>query len=239
MDEKKNVELANEEMKMMIDEDKNISVPNNERIEINPNDKISNKSEIKVKEIPGYKILINKLSYNVKECHLEEIFGEYGKIKKVDLFRDRITKMLKGYANVEYYNKEDRDKAILYMDGAQIDGKNIRVFEIYESEISSDNKLKENLKKNGVQNYRTDKYFGRPKYGPRFFPRRRRKRFGFRYTLSPSSSSSSSSQNSSIISSESSNSRISFHKYAKNQVDIKNKTLQKTKIQKKPKIFSK
>jgi RNA-binding protein with serine-rich domain 1 len=52
--------------------------------------------------------------------HLEEIFGLYGKVKKVDLAKDRALGLSKGYAYVEYEEREKAEQAQLYLDGVSL-----------------------------------------------------------------------------------------------------------------------
>lgn len=59
--------------------------------------------------------------------HLIEIFGAYGNLKAVEIAEDKETKLSKGYAFLEYQNKEAAEKACLYMSGGQVDGQVIKI----------------------------------------------------------------------------------------------------------------
>ena len=65
------------------------------------------------------KIFITKLSPQVSERDIEKEFKEYGQIKKINLKR--------GFAFVEYYNKEDAKEAIKKLHNKKLFGQQKRV----------------------------------------------------------------------------------------------------------------
>ncbi|KAL2937778.1 Serine/arginine-rich splicing factor SR45 [Bienertia sinuspersici] len=68
--------------------------------------------------IPESKVLhINKLTRNVNEGHLKEIFSNFGDVVNVELAMDRVVNLPKGYAYVEFKTRADAEKAQLFMDG--------------------------------------------------------------------------------------------------------------------------
>ncbi|KAG1667648.1 hypothetical protein FOA52_004675 [Chlamydomonas sp. UWO 241] len=73
------------------------------------------------------RLVVGNLTRNVSEDHVREIFSLYGTIKSVDLAFDKAVNLPRGFAHVEYDVVGDAQKAIDYMNGAQIDGKVIRV----------------------------------------------------------------------------------------------------------------
>lgn len=70
---------------------------------------------------------VARLTRNVTEAHVQEIFGFYGSIKQVEFPIDRTVNLPKGFAYVEYGKRLDAEKARQYMDGGQIDGNVIKV----------------------------------------------------------------------------------------------------------------
>jgi len=58
----------------------------------------------------------------VNEQHLKEIFGNYGKVKRVELVADRKTNISRGFAYVEFETREEAETAQSHFDGGQIDG---------------------------------------------------------------------------------------------------------------------
>jgi len=89
--------------------------------------------EIKnIKLIPKQELtigVIHNITPNVNEAHLKEIFSNYGEVKEVYIPINDETQLKKNYAFIEFVKKENAEKARLYMDGGQIDGK-VVTFEI-------------------------------------------------------------------------------------------------------------
>jgi RNA-binding protein with serine-rich domain 1 len=80
----------------------------------------------KEKEKEATKIYIGKLSLNVNKDHLAEIFGTFGEIKEIDLPAHRIhSRLHRGFAHIEYVTAHGAEQACKYMEGGQIDGKEI------------------------------------------------------------------------------------------------------------------
>jgi len=78
------------------------------------------------KEKEATKIYIGKLSLNVNKDHLSEIFGTFGEIKEIELLPHRIHPHLhRTYAHIEYVSSGGAEQACKYMDGGQVDGKEI------------------------------------------------------------------------------------------------------------------
>ncbi|KAJ8630709.1 hypothetical protein MRB53_024032 [Persea americana] len=65
---------------------------------------------------------IDQLTRNVNEAHLKEIFSNFGVVVNVELSVDVAVNIPRGYGYVEFKTRADAEKALLYMDGAQIDG---------------------------------------------------------------------------------------------------------------------
>ena len=66
------------------------------------------------------KIFVTKLSYRVTKRDLEREFGRFGDIKKLQL--------KKGYAFIEYYNKEDAKDAIKELNNQKLFGQQKRIY---------------------------------------------------------------------------------------------------------------
>lgn len=67
------------------------------------------------------------MTRNINKDHLTEIFGNYGKVEHVDVLTDHVHPyMSRGQAFIEFENAEQAEKALSYMNGAQIDGMEIR-----------------------------------------------------------------------------------------------------------------
>ena len=92
--------------------------------------------EINEKEMKNLKIIPKKdfiiavvynISPNVTEKHIKEIFSNYGEIKGVYIPKKGKRNLKENYAFIEFIKKENAEEAQLYMDGGQIDGKEVKV----------------------------------------------------------------------------------------------------------------
>jgi RNA recognition motif-containing protein len=68
------------------------------------------------------KLHVSKLTRNVSEEHVKEIFSTFGELASCSLAVDERVQLPKGYAVVEYVNREDAERAKELMDGGQLDG---------------------------------------------------------------------------------------------------------------------
>ena len=64
-------------------------------------------------------IYVGNLSYEINQTDLNEVFAEYGTVKRVHIPTDRETGRLRGFAFVEMEVESDEDKAIEALDGAE------------------------------------------------------------------------------------------------------------------------
>jgi RNA-binding protein with serine-rich domain 1 len=73
------------------------------------------------------KIVIEKLTKNVNEGHLQEIFGSYGEIQDLEMPKNPQFFMNKGIAYILYTDAKHAKSAIAHMHEAQLDGAMINV----------------------------------------------------------------------------------------------------------------
>ena len=64
-------------------------------------------------------IYVGNLSYEVNQEDLNEVFTEYGTVKRVHIPTDRETGRVRGFAFVEMDSEANEDKAIEALDGAE------------------------------------------------------------------------------------------------------------------------
>ena len=64
-------------------------------------------------------IYVGNLSYEINQEDLNEVFAEYGTVKRVHIPTDRETGRVRGFAFVEMESETDEDKAIKALDGAE------------------------------------------------------------------------------------------------------------------------
>ena len=72
-------------------------------------------------------IYIGNLSYEATQEDLNEVFAEYGSVKRVQVPTDRETGRMRGFAFVEMEAEAEEDKAIEELDGAEWMGREIRL----------------------------------------------------------------------------------------------------------------
>lgn len=72
-------------------------------------------------------VYIGNLSYDVTEADLNEVFAEYGNVKRVTLPTDRETGRVRGFAFVDLGTDEEEQSAIDALDGAEWMGRDLRV----------------------------------------------------------------------------------------------------------------
>jgi len=74
-------------------------------------------------------IYIGNLSYDVSSEQLEEVFEAYGSVSSAKVITDRNSGRSKGFGFVEMDNKAEAEAAIEQLDGAEIDGRPVKVNE--------------------------------------------------------------------------------------------------------------
>jgi len=71
-------------------------------------------------------IYVGNLSFKTTEQDLEELFGQYGEVTRVNIIQDRETGRSRGFGFVEM-ESEGASEAIEALDGNEFDGRNLRV----------------------------------------------------------------------------------------------------------------
>ncbi len=72
-------------------------------------------------------VYIGNLSYKVTEQDVNEIFAEYGTVKRVSLPTDRETGRIRGFGFVEMETESAEAAAIAALDGAEWMGRDLKV----------------------------------------------------------------------------------------------------------------
>jgi len=72
-------------------------------------------------------IYVGNLSYKVSDKELREVFEEFGDVASAKVIKDRETGRSKGFAFVEMENDDDAQTAIEELDGAEINGRAVKV----------------------------------------------------------------------------------------------------------------
>ncbi|MEO0432882.1 MAG: RNA-binding protein [Cyanobacteria bacterium J06656_5] len=72
-------------------------------------------------------IYVGNIAYNVSQEDIQEVFADYGTVKRVTVPMDRETGRPRGFAFVEMSADSEEDAAIEALDGAEWLGREIRV----------------------------------------------------------------------------------------------------------------
>lgn len=72
-------------------------------------------------------IYVSNLSFNVQDEDLRSYFAEYGDVSSAKVITDKFTQRSKGFGFVEMPDDTAAQKAIEELDGATVDGRNIKV----------------------------------------------------------------------------------------------------------------
>lgn len=72
-------------------------------------------------------IYVGNLSYKVSDQELEEIFAEFGDVTSAKVIKDRETGRSKGFGFVEMADESEAQEAINELDGAEINGRAVKV----------------------------------------------------------------------------------------------------------------
>jgi len=72
-------------------------------------------------------VYVGNLSYNATEEGLNEVFKEYGSVKRIQVPTDRETGRMRGFAFVEMAEESEENAAIEDLDGAEWMGRTLKV----------------------------------------------------------------------------------------------------------------
>ena len=74
-------------------------------------------------------IYVSNLSFNVQDEDLREFFAPYGEVVSSKIINDRETGKSRGFGFVEMSDEAASKKAITELDGATVEGREIKVME--------------------------------------------------------------------------------------------------------------
>jgi RNA recognition motif-containing protein len=72
-------------------------------------------------------IYAGNLAYKMTEDSLKELFEKYGEVTSVKIIMDRLTGRSKGFGFVEMADEEEAEEAIQKLNGAETEGRVIKV----------------------------------------------------------------------------------------------------------------
>lgn len=76
---------------------------------------------------PKKTLFVARLNYDTSESKLKREFEAYGPIEKIIIVQDKIKNGPRGYAFIEYRNRDDMHEAYKRADGKRIDGRRVLV----------------------------------------------------------------------------------------------------------------
>jgi RNA recognition motif-containing protein len=74
-------------------------------------------------------IYVGNLSYDATEDGLKKVFEEHGQVESAKIIIDRYTNRSRGFGFVEMPNDEEGQAAIEALNGAEMEGRNLKVNE--------------------------------------------------------------------------------------------------------------
>lgn len=74
-----------------------------------------------------YRVYVGGLNIHLTEDMIRSVFEPFGPIVRIELMKDRVTNVSRGYAFVTYADSEDGQSAVQALDGFELAGKNLRV----------------------------------------------------------------------------------------------------------------
>ncbi|OGE54805.1 hypothetical protein PENARI_c005G04738 [Penicillium arizonense] len=86
----------------------------------------------------SHSIVVEKLTKNVTENHIREIFGDFGDIEYLDLPINKAFMTNRGTAYILYYDPADAEAAIAHMHEAQLDGAILNASSLRQGDMEVD-----------------------------------------------------------------------------------------------------
>jgi RNA recognition motif-containing protein len=72
-------------------------------------------------------IYVGNLAFSTSSSDLERLFAEHGSVSRAQVVEDRDTGRSRGFGFVEMSSSDEAQKAIDALDGADVDGRNLKV----------------------------------------------------------------------------------------------------------------
>jgi len=78
------------------------------------------------------KLFVGGISWNTGDAELRQAFEAFGEVLEATVVTDRQTGRSRGFGFVSFADDESATKALSELDGAELDGRNIRVNEAHD-----------------------------------------------------------------------------------------------------------
>jgi RNA recognition motif-containing protein len=82
-------------------------------------------------------IFVGNLGYDTPQESVRALFAPYGMITRVAIITDRGTGRCRGFGFVEMANARDGEKAIAALNGRELDGRTLKVYEAHGRAVRS------------------------------------------------------------------------------------------------------
>ncbi len=80
----------------------------------------------------GKKLFVGNLSWGIRDAELKEAFAQFGTVEEAVVIIDRMKNRSKGFGFVTMSSEEEAQKAMMEMNGKELDGRAINVSEARE-----------------------------------------------------------------------------------------------------------
>jgi len=77
----------------------------------------------------GKKLYVGNLPFSATEDSLKEVFSQFGTVESVSIITDKYSGQSKGFGFLELTTKQEAANAITKMNGAEMDGRTLKVSE--------------------------------------------------------------------------------------------------------------
>lgn len=74
-------------------------------------------------------IFVGNLSYSTTHDDLYDVFAEFGQVERINIVTDRTTGQSRGFAFVEMNDREEAESAITQLNGVELHGRALNVYE--------------------------------------------------------------------------------------------------------------
>ncbi len=85
----------------------------------------------------GSKLYVGGLPYATTESQLNDLFGSHGTVASTRVITDKLTGQSRGFGFVEMSSAEEANAAIAALNGTQLDGRTLTVYEAKPQEALS------------------------------------------------------------------------------------------------------
>lgn len=106
-------------------------------------------------------IYVSNLSFNVQDEDLRVFFTPFGEVTSAKVIMDKMTNQSRGFGFVEMSDEVAAKKAIAELDGASVDGRNIKVVEARPKE---DRPARNNNFRNNSGGYNNSRSYNKNQY---------------------------------------------------------------------------